>query len=126
MPLVDNTFDDRPDIDEPGYFAEVDESGKEKWPRGDEKVWKDGLRAPDKGKHPQACFARDQGRTRCLSVIDRPRYTRRSLNHKIGREPCPDYLVPSGLQPRQPRRVSGRRVGRQGQHVGTLNRFASQ
>ncbi|KAF9646897.1 glycogen phosphorylase [Thelephora ganbajun] len=30
-----------------GYFPEVDESGKEKWPRGDESVWKEGLRSAD-------------------------------------------------------------------------------
>jgi starch phosphorylase len=30
-----------------GYLPEKDESGKEKWPRGDEKVWKDGLRGLD-------------------------------------------------------------------------------
>ncbi|CAL1697658.1 unnamed protein product [Somion occarium] len=27
-----------------GYFPEIDEKGQEKWPRGDEKVWKAGLR----------------------------------------------------------------------------------
>ncbi|KAF5341560.1 hypothetical protein D9757_014567 [Collybiopsis confluens] len=27
-----------------GYTPDTDESGKEKWPRGDEKVWKAGLR----------------------------------------------------------------------------------
>lgn len=30
-----------------GYFPETDASGKEKWPRGDEKTWKDGLRRLD-------------------------------------------------------------------------------
>jgi starch phosphorylase len=30
-----------------GYLPEKDESGKEKWPRGDEKVWKNGLRGLD-------------------------------------------------------------------------------
>ncbi|KAG8830805.1 Non-essential glycogen phosphorylase, partial [Serendipita sp. 399] len=29
------------------YFAEVDEHGEEKWPRGDEKTWKAGLRGVD-------------------------------------------------------------------------------
>ena len=37
-----------------GYFAEVDESGKEKWPRGEEKVWKEGLRAQDTGRYSSA------------------------------------------------------------------------
>ena len=32
-----------------GYKPETDEKGQEKWPRGDEKVWKDGLRGVDKG-----------------------------------------------------------------------------
>jgi len=41
--------------DPPGYFAEVDESGKEKWPRGEEKVWKAGLRVADKGRVSSAC-----------------------------------------------------------------------
>ncbi|KAH8077380.1 glycogen phosphorylase [Cristinia sonorae] len=31
-----------------GYTPDTDEKGKEKWPRGDEKVWKDGLRGVDK------------------------------------------------------------------------------
>ncbi|KAK7460678.1 Non-essential glycogen phosphorylase [Stygiomarasmius scandens] len=31
-----------------GYLPEVDESGKEKWPRGDEKTWKEAMRALDK------------------------------------------------------------------------------
>ncbi|KAF9260379.1 glycogen phosphorylase [Marasmius fiardii PR-910] len=30
-----------------GYLPETDASGKEKWPRGDEKVWKSGLRGVD-------------------------------------------------------------------------------
>jgi len=30
-----------------GYLPEVDETGKEKWPRGDEKVWKAGIRGLD-------------------------------------------------------------------------------
>ncbi|EEB95745.1 hypothetical protein MPER_05237, partial [Moniliophthora perniciosa FA553] len=29
------------------YLPEVDSSGKEKWPRGDEKVWKEGMRGVD-------------------------------------------------------------------------------
>jgi len=33
----------------PGYLPEKDASGKEKWPRGDEKVWKAGMRVVDKG-----------------------------------------------------------------------------
>lgn len=31
-----------------GYLPEVDESGKEKWPRGEEKAWKAGIRGPDR------------------------------------------------------------------------------
>ncbi|TFY65313.1 hypothetical protein EVJ58_g2047 [Rhodofomes roseus] len=31
-----------------GYTPETDESGKEKWPRGDEKVWKESMRELDK------------------------------------------------------------------------------
>ncbi|KIY66143.1 glycosyltransferase family 35 protein [Cylindrobasidium torrendii FP15055 ss-10] len=30
-----------------GYLPDTDESGKEKWPRGDEKTWKDAIRGPD-------------------------------------------------------------------------------
>lgn len=33
-----------------GYLPEVDETGKEKWPRGEEKAWKAGIRGPDRGK----------------------------------------------------------------------------
>lgn len=33
-----------------GYTPETDESGKEKWPRGDEKVWKAGLRGVNTGQ----------------------------------------------------------------------------
>lgn len=32
-----------------GYFPEIDEKGQEKWPRGDEKVWKAGLRGVHRG-----------------------------------------------------------------------------
>ena len=32
-----------------GYKPETDEKGQEKWPKGDEKVWKDGLRGVDRG-----------------------------------------------------------------------------
>ena len=32
-----------------GYLPEKDASGKEKWPLGDEKVWKAGMRTVDKG-----------------------------------------------------------------------------
>ncbi|KAH7922471.1 glycosyltransferase family 35 protein [Leucogyrophana mollusca] len=32
-----------------GYLPEKDNEGKEKWPRGEEKVWKDGLRSLDTG-----------------------------------------------------------------------------
>ncbi|KAK2460410.1 hypothetical protein APHAL10511_007575 [Amanita phalloides] len=31
-----------------GYLGETDDTGKEKWPRGDEKVWKTGIRGLDK------------------------------------------------------------------------------
>lgn len=34
----------------PGYLPEKDELGKEKWPRGDEQVWKDGHRELDTSK----------------------------------------------------------------------------
>ncbi|KAK0219004.1 glycogen phosphorylase [Armillaria fumosa] len=30
-----------------GYLPEIDETGKEKWPKGDEKIWKDGMRGVD-------------------------------------------------------------------------------
>jgi len=33
----------------PGYLPEKDASGKEKWPLGNEKVWKAGMRTVDKG-----------------------------------------------------------------------------
>jgi hypothetical protein len=32
-----------------GYFPEIDALGKEKWPRGNEKVWKDGMKKLDTG-----------------------------------------------------------------------------
>lgn len=34
-----------------GFIPETDESGKEKWPKGDEKVWKDAMRSVDKGEY---------------------------------------------------------------------------
>lgn len=34
-----------------GYTPDTDEKGQEKWPRGDEKVWKEGIRGVDKGVH---------------------------------------------------------------------------
>jgi len=33
-----------------GDFPEVDEKGKEKWPKGDEKTWKDALRGVTTGE----------------------------------------------------------------------------
>ena len=33
-----------------GYLPEKDESGKDKWPRGEEKVWRDGMRTIDRGE----------------------------------------------------------------------------
>jgi hypothetical protein len=123
--LVNNPAGVRSHTDASGYFAEVDESGKEKWPRGEEKVWKDGLREPDNGRHSSADSA-----LRLKSCSMSPLLTqlraRRSLNHKVCRQPCSNNLVPSGLQPRRPRRVSSRRVGHQGHHAGTLSRFASR
>lgn len=32
-----------------GYLPEVDVTGKEKWPKGEEEVWKAGMRGVDKG-----------------------------------------------------------------------------
>jgi len=32
-----------------GYLPEKDASGKDKWPRGEEKVWREGMRTIDKG-----------------------------------------------------------------------------
>lgn len=32
-----------------GFIPETDETGKEKWPKGDEKAWRDGMRSVDKG-----------------------------------------------------------------------------
>ncbi|KAH9943655.1 glycogen phosphorylase [Amylocystis lapponica] len=40
-----------------GYTPETDETGKEKWPRGDEKVWKEAIRGLDTG-HVQTSLAR--------------------------------------------------------------------
>jgi starch phosphorylase len=44
-----------------GYTPEKDSQGKEKWPIGDEAVWKDGLRDVDAGErallsHPHSAF----------------------------------------------------------------------
>lgn len=33
-----------------GYLPDKDESGKEKWPKGEEVVWKDGYRQLDTSK----------------------------------------------------------------------------
>jgi hypothetical protein len=33
-----------------GYLPEKDASGKEKWPKGEEEVWKDGYRKLDTGE----------------------------------------------------------------------------
>lgn len=32
-----------------GYLPEKDASGKDKWPRGEEKAWREGMRSIDKG-----------------------------------------------------------------------------
>jgi hypothetical protein len=33
-----------------GYLPEKDASGKDKWPRGEEKVWREGMRTIDRGE----------------------------------------------------------------------------
>ena len=98
--------------DPPGYFPDVDESGKEKWPRGDEKTWKEGLRAQDKGRIPQPNLLRDQRHSRYLLPFLTQSGARRYIDHEVYHQPCSNFLVPSGLQPRHPRRLSGRRTVR--------------
>jgi hypothetical protein len=34
-----------------GFIPETDESGKEKWPKGEEKVWRAGMRSVDKSEY---------------------------------------------------------------------------
>jgi len=34
-----------------GYIPETGESGKEKWPKGEEKVWRDVMHSVDKGEY---------------------------------------------------------------------------
>lgn len=39
-----------------GDFPEVDDKGKEKWPKGDEKTWKDALRGVTSGELSSSPF----------------------------------------------------------------------
>ena len=39
-----------------GYLPEKDASGKDKWPRGEEKVWREGMRTIDKGEFTTFVF----------------------------------------------------------------------
>ena len=39
-----------------GYLPEKDASGKDKWPRGEEKVWRDGMRTLDRGEFTTFVF----------------------------------------------------------------------
>ena len=94
--LIHNAAGVRSHTNTSGYFPEVDESGKEKWPRGEEKVWKDGLREPDKGRHSSADLTLGLAPYSMSPFLTQLR-ARRPLHHKIRRQPCPNILVPSSL-----------------------------
>lgn len=61
-----------------GYIPDKDPSGKEIWPRGDEKTWKEGLRGVDSGK---------PGLVMVFSSISNPLSSllRRPVDHKVYR-----------------------------------------
>jgi hypothetical protein len=40
-----------------GYLPEKDASGKDKWPRGEEKVWREGMRTIDRGEFTTFVFS---------------------------------------------------------------------
>lgn len=57
-----------------GYTPETDETGKEKWPKGDEKVWKESMRGLDTGElsTPGPCshvFAQMQCHARFMPIM---------------------------------------------------------
>ena len=96
-------------IPSPGYLPEKDAAGKEKWPKGDESVWKGGMRGLDTG-------------TFCISIpLPSPQSIhphRRSFHHQVYRQPRPDIPCPSGIQHRRYRWLSSSRSFRPGQFVG--------
>ena len=116
--FVDNPVDIQSHTGVSGYLPDVDETGKEKWPR-EEKVWKEGLRAVDKGRLSPTCSTpRSVMIVLDISLLTRLN-TRRLFGHKVYHQSYPNFPVSSGLQPRRPRRVLSRRVVRQVQHAGT-------
>ena len=59
-----------------GYLPETDATGKEKWPRGDEKIWKAGIRGLDKGSRFSFPL------TRLIFIcLDESDYTKSFVNH---------------------------------------------
>lgn len=60
-----------------GYLPEKDATGKDKWPRGDEKIWKAGIRGLDKGSRGMS-----YGLTRLIFIcLDETDYTKSFVNH---------------------------------------------
>ena len=79
-----------------GDFPEVDEKGKEKWPKGDEETWKVALRGVTSGELSSH-----------RPSIPRLTVCRVTRNYKVYRESCSDIARPRGLQYRRLRRLSG-------------------
>lgn len=72
-----------------GYLPEVDATGKEHWPRGDETVWKSALRGVDEGEHNQRTRL-IQGLNEIASRPDVPSITKSIVNHvqtSLARQP---------------------------------------
>lgn len=69
-----------------GYFPEKDSAGKEQWPLGDEKTWKEGMNSVSTGKKPD-CM-REVSISDCdLDVSD---VTKSFINHvqtSLARQP---------------------------------------
>lgn len=75
-----------------GYLPETDASGKEKWPKGEEKVWKAGMRSLDKGMQ----FAHVKNYFNPLIML---LLRRRRIHFKIDCQSRPDLSGSPAVQP---------------------------
>ena len=88
-------------------LPDKDADGKELWPLGDEKTWKESMRGADTGE----LYFTPQARAYIVSIFIEPNH-RCTLHNEIHCQPCSDLPRPSSIQPRQPGCLPGCRFVR--------------
>lgn len=73
------------DIPPIGYTPEKDAAGKDKWPLGEEKVWKNGMRAVDESTCP--LFTRSSRTYRGIAVEDITKSFANHVQTSLARQP---------------------------------------